>query len=359
MRYLYLALALLTFSTASLTAQTAQKLTATKANDYGLIYSLPLTVVDVTLEVEITREIPGEFCNYARKYLNVSDPIMHKNSSARLLKVYLNTRGIPDEENKWVVQFKSGSSPFIIIGENGCPLAINTESVEVTNTVELPKSTNWSSSPLEGPAASQAMTQEMIQCTSTPKRAELVAARIYELREARNDIITGQSDQTFPDGSSLQLALDNIAAQEAALTAMFVGVKQTMKQVVTLPYEPQEEGKMVLCRISDIEGIVPANDLSGAPVYIDMALINEGKIPTTEKGEVKKFPKGGLAYNIPGTVQIEITYNGKTVAKESINVAQFGDTFGLDPTMFSDKKMMSSAVFDPATGAVLKIVPVE
>ena len=33
-------------------AQTTQKLTATKANEYGLIYSLPVTELDITIEAE-------------------------------------------------------------------------------------------------------------------------------------------------------------------------------------------------------------------------------------------------------------------------------------------------------------------
>ena len=32
----------------AVTAQTTQKFTATKANDYGLVYSLPVTVLDIT-----------------------------------------------------------------------------------------------------------------------------------------------------------------------------------------------------------------------------------------------------------------------------------------------------------------------
>ena len=35
--------------------QTVTKLTATKANDFGLIYSLPTTVLDITIEAEHTK----------------------------------------------------------------------------------------------------------------------------------------------------------------------------------------------------------------------------------------------------------------------------------------------------------------
>ena len=49
-------------------AQTTQRLAATKANDYALVYSLPTTRLTVTLEAEITVKKPGEFYKYAKKY---------------------------------------------------------------------------------------------------------------------------------------------------------------------------------------------------------------------------------------------------------------------------------------------------
>ena len=44
-----------------LMAQTTQKLSANKTNEFGLMYTLPLTAVDVTVEVERTVKTPGEY----------------------------------------------------------------------------------------------------------------------------------------------------------------------------------------------------------------------------------------------------------------------------------------------------------
>ena len=40
-------------------AQATQRLTASKAGEYGLIYSLPLTEIDITVETEHTRLEPA------------------------------------------------------------------------------------------------------------------------------------------------------------------------------------------------------------------------------------------------------------------------------------------------------------
>ena len=62
----------------NITAQTTQKLTATKASEYGIIYSLPTTVVDITIETETTTKKPGEFYRYAKKFLNTDDAIANE-----------------------------------------------------------------------------------------------------------------------------------------------------------------------------------------------------------------------------------------------------------------------------------------
>ncbi len=56
-------------------AQSTQKLSASKANDYGIMYSLPATVLKITLEAERTECNPGEFYKYARRYLGTSDAV--------------------------------------------------------------------------------------------------------------------------------------------------------------------------------------------------------------------------------------------------------------------------------------------
>ena len=46
---------------ATATAQNTQRLAATKANDYALVYTLPQTRLAVTIEAEMKIKRPGEF----------------------------------------------------------------------------------------------------------------------------------------------------------------------------------------------------------------------------------------------------------------------------------------------------------
>ena len=60
--------------------------------------------------------------------------------------------------------------------------------------VNLPEAKKARPTILQLPIARQAVTPEMIQSKSSAKRAELAAAKIYELRNMRSEIISGQAD---------------------------------------------------------------------------------------------------------------------------------------------------------------------
>ncbi len=337
--------------------QTTTKLEAGKNNEYGLIYSLPRTVIDIVIETETTVRTPGEFSNYARRYLNVTDVVRTPSRTSTVKSITLVPRGVADQDNRWTMQFKSGATPFLMLNEANVPVSLNTEDIPEAEAAVLPTPVAAAPTPLETPAALQAVTQEMSQSASTSKRAELAAQRIFELRDNRNDLISGQAENTPPDGRSLQLALDNLSAQEAALTAMFAGTESRYTEVSTVTFVPDDEdiSNKVIARLSATEGIVSADDLSGEPIYLSMHVTERGHLPKDDKGEVKKFPKGGVAYNIPGNARIDIDFRGKTFAELNIPIAQLGVTFGLDPRLFTDKKAPAYLLLDPTTGAIITL----
>lgn len=345
---------------AGASAQTTQKLSASKANEYGLIYSLPTTVVDITIEAEHTERTPGEFFNYARLKLGRNDAIDKPSRTVSVKSVTISPRGVPNNDNRWLVQFKAGgTTPYIILNENNCPVAVNTDQLPDDDKTALPTPIAAQPTALETPAAAQAVTQEMTLSSSLSKRADLAAQRIFELRENRSDLISGQADNTPPDGKSMQLALDNLSAQEAALTAMFVGTEKKYTSVSTITFEPDSESisNELFARLSPIDGVVDANDLSGAPIYISLDILEQGEMPLNERGEPKTFPKGGFAYNIPGRANISLSFEGRQIASQAIYLAQLGVTFGLDPKLFSDKKEPSKLLLDPNTGSIILLGP--
>lgn len=356
-----LAIALLSLATVATQAhaQTTQRLTATKANDYALIYTLPNTMLDITIETEHVVKEPGEFYQYATKYLQADDPIIKPSQSVTVKSVTITPRGVANPDERYSVRFSSGVPPFMILNDQNLPLSINTQRSFQTATAELPVPQEAAPTPLESPAAKQAMAPDMLKSTSVAKKAELAADIIYSLRESRNEIITGQSEQSFPDGDALKLALDNINAQEAALTAMFVGTTQRSTDVKTISYMPDDDvTDLVIARVSPDKGVIPSGDLTGDPIYLSVSITDGGEAPVNDKGEELPFPKGGFAYCIPGKALVKISYNGQTLADQSVDIAQFGLVYGLAPNLFTDKKAPMYLIMDPSTGAVRELGPV-
>lgn len=341
---------------AGASGQTTQKFSASKANDYGIVYSLPKTVLDITIEAEHVVKTPGEFYKYTKKYLKNETPIAESSESWTVKSVHVNARGISNEGEQYLMQFKGGSSPFVIMSDTDLPLAINTEDVNVPESPVLPLPVKAAPTPLETEAARYAVSEEMMQSQSSAKKAELAAQRIFELRQSRTDYITGQSDQMPPDGDALKIIMDQISAQEAALTAMFLGTEKRETAVRTFTVIPDDEmNRQVIARISAIDGIVDSENLSGDPVILSLNVTERGEMPLNEKGEVKEFPKGGVAYCIPGSADVKVSYDNQVYWNGGVDMAQFGIVYGLDPKLFSDKKAPSYLILDPVTGGIKEL----
>lgn len=354
------AIALLAITAAlSGAAESTQRITATKANEYALVYTLPVTGLRITLEAQITVKQPGEFYEYARKYLNEDNPISRESRTAALKSAVVQTYGVPDPEQRFLVTVKN-ANPYMILTESGIPLAFNTSTLPQMKTPELPVAREAEPTPLQKPAARQVITEEMLQSQSVAKRAELAAQQIFEIRQARADLVSGNADTMPPDGKSLELMLQTLQAQEEALEAMFCGTTSTYTEVKTVDIMPEDDiTDAVIARISAVDGFVDPDNLSGAPVYLSLKVTQEGEMPVNDKGEPLPVPKNGLAYCIPGQAQVSITDGDRTYCDTTLDLAQFGIVYALSPNTLTDKKTPSYVIFNPATGAFLKSGPVE
>ena len=50
------------------------------------------------------------------------------------------------------------------------------------------------------------------------------------------------------------------------------------------------------------------------------------------------MPKDAVAYCVPGAANVSLTYQGKKLFNKEFEMSQFGIVFGLNPSVFSDRK---------------------
>lgn len=346
------AAASLLFPVAEAGAQHTKLLTADKHNEYGLVYTLPLTALRVDVTARRTVSLAGPYYQYAKKFVGTDKVIKEDSESWEITSVKVTPYGIPDAENRYQMQFKPGALTYICVDADGMLLAVNKE-VEATPLKDLPSSEK--TKPVDIREYLQYVNEDFIASQSSVKQAQMLAENLMEIREAKVSLTRGTAETMPTDGRQLELMLESLRHQEAALTYAFTGTSYSETESRTFTITPEDEGRTVLFRMSDFAGFVEADDYSGDPVYLDVKITSEGELPIDAKGEEKKLPKDAVIYNVPGTAKISLSLLGSTLYTGETEFSQFGLQFGLAPTLFSDKKEKSFAIFDPVTGALREL----
>jgi hypothetical protein len=342
---------------ASAGAQTkVTKKIAAKANDFGITYSLPKTSLIIHVEVIKTTSKAGPFYRYADKYLGVKNAVEEDRVSYRLGKIDVGSKGIPDTENTYIVEFKAGTTaPYAFLTEEGLLCTINAD-------YEAPEEDSAARrnapAPEEEESPAPVFLEELLMAGSVAKQAEVAAKQIYRIHESRLNILTGEADNLPPDGEAMKVVIQELERQEKALTALFTGssAKETAYYDITLvPYKDMD--REVLFRFSERLGMVDADDLAGAPVYINLKTQESPAAPAPDPKEAgKKERAKGLIYNVPGKARMEILAGREALYRGEILVAQFGRRDNLAPTLFEDRKKPVKIYFYPETGAIRQII---
>lgn len=336
-------------------AQQTRILTGEKANDYGVVYSLPVTALEVEVTARHDVSIAGPYYQYAKKSIGTSDVVMENSEKWTITEVKVRPYGVADSGTQYLMQLKPGATTFVAVDPNGMLLSINKEvpapAAPKGDSTEGHLQVKWPT----GKEYVQYVDEDFVASQSSAKQAQLLAESLMEVRDARLSLTRGTADQMPADGKQMELMLNSLGEQETALMQAFTG--STTSETVTRRFSavPDEEGRIILFRMSDFAGFCDADDLSGDPVYLDIKIINEATMPVDAKGEPKKLPKDAVVYALPGSADVTISSLGKTFYQKELQFAQFGMTFGLSPTLFTDKKEPSFAVFDPVTGALLEL----
>jgi len=351
-------LLLLSIGTCQVSAQSTVKMSAVKGNNYGVAYSLPKTSVEISISYTKTIQKVGEFYQYAERYLSISNPITANDVTYTLDKIDAVTQGIIDKDKSYLVEFRPNTTaPFVTLTKDGLICAINDD-------YAFPKIESQTLAPavqVQLPDPRSFLSEEILRAGSTAKQAELIAKQIYRLRESRNNILTGEADNMPPDGEAYKVVMTQLEEQEKALTAMFIGTKTTetgSKEFTIIPDEKNIDNRIIF-RFSSKLGVVDANDLSGAPVYLSLKnkAPREQQIltPKEEKEMEKKF-SSGIIYNIPGKANMQVTYNGQNYVQKECDIVQYGVQDVLVQKMFDNNKQPVKVIFYPDMGAIKQII---
>ena len=188
--------------------------------------------------------------------------------------------------------------------------------------------------------------QDVVVAKTLEKKAAETAQKILDAREERYKIVVGDTDATY-SGEALQAAINELTRIEKEYLTLFIGYKETKVQkasfeVVPVAGDPQ---KYIAFRLSDAEGLVPADNLSGKPILLEIVpqefaqtevakaeteaeaaakaqLEATGKAPKTKPVPEKREAK--VHFRIPAVCKVTIKNGVDILLQSRVPVYQLG-----------------------------------
>lgn len=342
------------FTFIPLSAQTAISTYQPGVTSEGVVYFLPKTAINITIQVEKATYTPGDFCKYAERYLRIKDVAQEPSVEYRITNIRQEAFAVADTTKRYAVKFDARTSASNIqLSDDGILLAINAEVKSEKQETRNMSSAEYSLSSIKNPR--QYMSEEILAAGSTAKMAELTAQEIYDIRESQNMLTRGQADYMPKDGEQLRLMLEELKLRDNALTSLFTGVTVRDTTEYTLTIIPDKDSiREVLFRFSKRLGLLDKDDFAGVPYYINIE--NLKTVPPVDTTNPKKKAKqeSGIYVNIPGKLRSTVADASHALVTNDFLAGQFGNVELLSGALFN-KKFTTHLRLHPLSGGVEKL----
>ena len=318
----------------------------------GAPYYLPKTAFKFRILVQKITFTPGEYAEYAARYLKQTDAVLEPKTSYKIIDLKMQPIGVPDPSKHYTA--KAGMKyniQNVYVGDNGVLLAVNTDPAP---NDEAPLFT-----PARKPAPLNPrdyMSEDILAAGSKAKMAQLCAEEIYTIRTSRNDLTRGTAETMPKDGEQLKLMLASLNNQEKALRQLFEGITEidTTEHVVTVMADAPTTGLLAF-RFSEAFGITANDDFSGSPYYLSVADLQQTPEDTrTEKEKIVQKEDPGLFINVPGKAHVALYNANKTIKEMDIFYPQFGRIEALSASLFN-KKVTTTFQLNQVTGTTMRL----
>ena len=289
----------------------------------GITYFLPNTSIRIVVNATKKHHIPGEFCEYADRYLHLKDVPQTPYDEWNINNIQLVAYGTADKNKAYSIKFKQKTSaPLVKLTPDGRLLSVNSTISDKDITLPMPSVTPNNEKIIKG---EDFKTEEILSAGSTSKMAELTANEIYDIRENRGLLTKGQADFMPKDGEQLKLMLANLDTQEEGLLQLFKGSTTSETHVFAFDITPTTNiEKQIVFNFSKYLGIVDNDDPAGVPYYISIKDLQTLPTATASTKGKQKDSNEDLKYNIPSNAKVTIFTEQKEFVSQQIPMAQFG-----------------------------------
>lgn len=308
-----------------------------------LTYSLPST--SLVLEVEAVQEdfYAGPYAKFASKYLGID--VRQKDSRTySISKVSLTPYIEADHSSRYVLEAGSDriDAAFLRLTAAGLvsvsdgsfgsgsawrfptPVYGDFSDKGLTSNLTSEAATLYQNVKNESAYSRVAVKQEIIVEKSLEKRAAETAAMIFDIREKRYQIVTGDTDATY-SGEAMGAAVEELTRLEKDYMAMFTGYSEYQTQTMTFEVVPQKDREnqlYVAFRMSDTAGLLPADNIAGKPVILEV--LPQPVAPVADEVRKAKKAEACVYYRIPAVCTVKLTDGMNVILQSRVPVYQLG-----------------------------------
>ena len=301
-------------------------------------YALPKTVLVFDVKAEKESFYAGPYAKYAQKYLGVEarqkDEVTYKISEVGITPCIE-----ADQNSRYVVTLGKNvpSSMFLQMTTQGL-IASTDGSFGDMAVWRFPTNAgaDFSSKGVNSNLTSESATlyqksfsntvsvqQTMIVEKTDEKKAEETAEMIFKLRKTRVQIVTGDTDANY-SGEAMSAALEELGKLEQEYLSLFIGysVFEIQEKSFDVIPENNPDNKVVVAfRVSDEAGLVPADNLSGRPYFLE---IESATIQETGDPRMAGKKGTGLMYRIPAICPVKLSDGVNVILQGRIPIYQLG-----------------------------------
>jgi hypothetical protein len=320
----------------------------------GLVYGLPLTVLDIEIEAERTIEKPGPYSRYAESLLGLTDIIKAENEYWSITAIRINTHQELDPGEFYVIEATSMFQTNVLaLKKSGLILDLNPEIYNSKTDIFTDTETDLRSLRIYDLGADEYFQDQRdtvyrtvnvdtafikVPYLVTKKQkltldqlAEKAAVRLMEMRDGKHLILTGETNVFPQDGA----AINEMNRLEKEYTELFTGKtlrgKHTFRYQV-IPDKDQAGKQITVCTFSELTGPGTTAQKSGTPVTIE--LFPEMKTKSlkeisnqTRESSSQKY--GKLYYRVPDVVSVKTVFGNEIINTSRKLIYQFGEVIRL------------------------------
>jgi hypothetical protein len=313
--------------------------------DNSLVYALPKTNIEISVEILKDRYIPGPYVKYAEEQLSMDKVSTREDVSYRIGHISIRPIVEADYEYMYSLQINEKApldASFLTLSSEGLIFSLNEprESMIDYNS-SIPKNyqiypDRLPSSPLatqkefmmeriktDSGFISIPFQQSIVEKKDIQDKAEEAAKFLFNLRQRRFELITGDVEHAF-SGSSLKDALDEINRLEKEYLSLFLGKHFVESRVYKFYVSPEKaigRKSYPVFHFSETDGTLYEATRTSTSFTLNITPL--GKINFVE-GIKNRVKVANIYYRIPEIADVQLLQGSKEVCSGRMHIYQLG-----------------------------------